>query len=98
MGRNSDSDVMGTRVGWGASHAGEISATLAYFERAPQTLNSGPRTLGEIWQKMQKTKKLVFCGPRKPGQELLVVFLRASLFFFCLCVFFGEKVALLTEK
>ena len=54
MGRNSDSDVMGTRVGWGASHAGEISATLAYFERAPQTINWGPRTLGEIWQKIQK--------------------------------------------
>ena len=32
MGHNSNSDVMGTRVGWGASHAGEISATLTYFD------------------------------------------------------------------
>ena len=39
-------------------------------KKAPQTLNRGPQTLGEIWRKMQKTKKLVFCGPRKPGHEI----------------------------
>ena len=72
MGRNSDSDVMGTRVGWGASHAGEISATLAYFERAPQTLNWGPRTLGEIWQKMQKNQKTSFVAALESQAKNLV--------------------------
>ena len=33
---------------------------MAYFERAPQTLNWGPRTVGEICQRMQKAQKPVF--------------------------------------
>ena len=39
-----------------------VKTPLGAQKGVAKTLNSGPRTLGEIWHKMHFTKKLVFAA------------------------------------